>query len=410
MDRGTANHMATHHRRHPDRALSAVQVRQIKIPGRHADGGGLYLLVEPTGAKRWVLRTIVQGRRRDLGLGSARLVSLIEAREKAAAYRKTARAGGDPIAAHRQAQNLAPTFEEAARTVHAQHSRAWQNQKHITQWLTTLSRYAFPVFGERRVDQIDSADVLKALSPIWLSKPGTARRVRQRIRVVFDWAKGMGHRSGDNPVDGLLRVLPHQNDRDAHHAAMPYADVPAFVQALRESETGEIAKLAFEFLIVTAGRTGEVLGARWSEFDLAGGTWTITAARMKTRREHRVPLAPHAMAIITRARELSADDEYVFPGRSAHRPLSNMTFLVALQRMGFAATAHGFRSSFCDWAAECTNFPREVCEMALAHTVGNKTEAAYRRGDLLEKRRELMLAWARYIFSPVIEAKRRNAS
>jgi integrase len=389
--------MATRHRRHPDRALTAVQVRQIKAPGRHADGGGLYLLVEPTGAKRWVLRTVVQGRRRDIGLGSARLIALAEAREKAAAYRRTARADGDPIAVHRQAQKPAPTFEEAARIVHAQHSRAWQNQKHITQWLSTLSRYAFPFFGERRVDQIDSADVLKALSPIWLTKPGTARRVHRRVRIVFDWAKGAGHRTGDNPVDGLLRVLPHQNDRDAHHAAMPYADLPAFVQALRETEIGEIAKLAFEFLISTAARTGEVLGARWSEIDLADATWTIPATRTKTRREHRVPLAPRAIAIIKTAKQFSGDGEFVFPGRSVHRPLGNMTFLVALQRMGFAVTTHGFRSSFRDWAAEQTSFPREVCEMALAHTVANKVEAAYRRGDLLEKRRELMNVWADYI-------------
>jgi integrase len=389
--------MTMRHRRHPDRALTAVQVRQIKTPGRHADGGGLYLFVEPTGAKRWVLRTIVQGRRRDIGLGSARIVSLVEAREKAALYRKTARSGGDPIAVHRRAQKLVPTFEEAARLVHAQHSRAWQNPKHIAQWVTTLERYAFPVFGDRRVDQIDSADVLKALSPIWGSKPGTARRVHRRIRVVFDWAKGAGHRTGDNPVDGLLRVLPRQNQIANHHAAMPYTDVPAFVRVLRESDIVETAKLGLEFLVLMAARTGEVLGARWSEIDTTTSTWTIPATRTKTRREHRVPLVPRAMVIITRARELSGDSEYVFPGRNAHRPLSNMTFLLALQKMGFAVTVHGFRSSFRDWAAERTNFPREVCEQALAHTVANKVEAAYRRGDLLEKRRELMATWADYL-------------
>jgi integrase len=388
--------MTRQRRRHPDRALTAVQVRQIKTPGRHADGGGLYLVVEPTGAKRWVLRTVVQGRRRDIGLGSARLVSLVEAREKAAAYRKTARAGSDPIAEHRKVPKPAPTFEEAARLVHAQHSRAWQNQKHIAQWLTTLARYVFPVFGDRRVDQVDSADVLKALAPIWLSKPGTARRIHRRIRVVFDWAKGAGHRTGDNPVDGLLRILPRQNDRDAHHAAMPYADVPAFVQALRRSDLGKIAKLAFELLILTAARTGEVLGARWSEIDLAGGTWLIPATRTKTRREHRVPLAPRAVAIIKAAKQLSGDSEFLFPGRSVHRPLGNMTFLASLKQMGLGVTAHGFRSSFRDWAAEQTSFSREVCEMALAHAVANRVEAAYRRGDLLEKRRDLMAAWAAY--------------
>jgi integrase len=404
------DHMTMRHRRHPDRALTAVQVRQIKTPGRHADGNGLYLVVEPTGAKRWVLRTIVQGRRRDIGLGSARLVPLAEAREKATLFRKTARSGGDPIVVHRRAQKLVPTFEEAARLVHAQHSRAWQNPKHIAQWLTTLERYAFPVFGDRRVDQIDSADVLKALSPIWGSKPGTARRVHRRIRVVFDWAKGVGHRTGDNPVDGLLRVLPRQNQIAKHHSAMPYADVPAFVCALRESVIAETAKLGLEFLVLAAARTGEVLSARWSEIDLANGIWTIPAARAKTRREHRVPLAPRAMAIITRARELSADSEYVFQGRNAHRPLSNMTFLLALQRMELDFTTHGFRSSFRDWAAEQTSFPREVAEMSLAHTVANKVEAAYRRGDLLEKRRELMAAWADYIARNNLQVPMRRRS
>ena len=391
--------MTTKRGRHPDRALTAVQVRQIKTPGRHADGGGLYLFVEPSGAKRWVLRTIVQGRRRDIGLGSASLVSLVDAREVAGAYRKTARAGGDPVAVHRKLLTAVPTFEEAARMVHAEHSRAWQNQKHVAQWLTTLSQYAFPFFGNRPIDQSGTADVLRALTPIWLSKADTARRVRRRIGVVFDWAKAAGHRTGDNPVDGLLRVLAHQNATDNHHAAMPYVEVPAFVRALDESDIAEIAKLALEFLILTAARTGEVLGMCWSEIDTATGTWTIPRARMKTRREHRVPLVPRAMMILTRARELSADTELVFPGRSYHRPLANMTFLKALERMDIAVTVHGFRSSFRDWAAEQTNFPREICEVALAHAIGNRVESAYRRGDLLEKRRELMAAWADYVIT-----------
>lgn len=402
---GTANDMTTKRGRHPDRALTAVQVRQIKTPGRHADGGGLYLFVEPSGAKRWVLRTIVQGRRRDIGLGSVSLVSLVAAREIAAAYRKTARAGGDPIKEHRKTVVVVPTFEEAARMVHAEHSRAWQNQKHVAQWLTTLSRYAFPFFGNRPIDQIGTADVLRALTPIWLSKADTARRVRRRIGVVLDWAKAAGHRTGDNPVDGLLRVLAHQNVTDNHHAALPYADVPAFVRALGESDIAEIPKLALEFLILTAARTGEVLGMCWTEIDMANGTWTIPRARMKTRREHRVPLVPRALAIIRRAKELSADTELVFPGRSYRRPLANMTFLKALERMNMAVTAHGFRSSFRDWAAEQTNFPREVCEKALGHAIGNKVEAAYRRGDLLEKRRELMAAWADYINMPVLQTR-----
>jgi integrase len=386
-------------RRHPDRALTAVQVRQTKVPGRHADGNGLYLLVEPSGARRWVLRTVVYSRRRDIGLGSARLVSLAEAREKAGLYRKTARAGGDPIAEHRKARVLAPTFQEAARLVHAQHSRAWINPKHAAQWINTLAQYVFPIFGDSRVDQIGSGDVLKALSPIWLSKPETARRVRQRIRAVFDWAKAAGHRGGDNPVDGVARALPRQTDRGGHFAAMPYAEVPRFLRALRESGVDETTNLAFEFLILTAARTGEVLGARSDEVDLVAATWTIPAARTKTRREHRVPLPPRAIEIIRRARELSAGSDLLFPGRSVHKPLSNMVFLNALGRMKLDVTAHGFRSAFRDWAAERTSFPNEVAEMALAHTIKNKAEAAYRRGDLLEKRRALMETWCNYVVS-----------
>jgi integrase len=400
--------MSTGRRRHPDRALTAVQVRQIKIPGRHADGNGLYLLVEPSGAKRWVLRTMVHGRRRDIGVGSARLVSLAEAREKASLYRKTARAGGDPVAEHRKANVLVPTFEEAARLVHAHHSGAWRNRKHAAQWLNTLVQYVFPVIGDRRVDQVESGDVLKTLSPIWLSKPETARRVRQRVRAVFDWAKAAGHRAGDNPVDGIARALPRHSDRARHFAAMPYAEVPKFLCALRESGMDETTKLAFEFLILTAARTGEVLGARRDEIDSGGAIWTIPAARTKTRREHRVPLPRRAIEIVRRARELSAGSDFLFPGRSVHKPLSNMVFLKALGRMKLDVTAHGFRSAFRDWAAERTSFPNEVAEMALAHTIRNKAEAAYRRGDLLEKRRALMDTWCDYAASDRRRAPKRS--
>jgi integrase len=283
--------------------------------------------------------------------------------------------------------------------VHANHLRAWRNPKHAAQWINTLAQYVFPVFGRRHVDQIDSADVLKALSPIWLSKPETARRVRQRIRAVFDWAKAAGHRAGDNPVDGIARALPRHSDRARHFAAMPYAEVPKFLRLLRESGMDETTKLAFEFLILTAARTGEVLGARRDEIDLGGAIWTMPAARTKTRREHRVPLPPRAVEIIKRARELSAGSDFLFPGRSVRKPLSNMVFLKALGRMKLDVTAHGFRSAFRDWAAERTSFPNEVAEMALAHTIKNKAEAAYRRGDLLEKRRALMETWCDHVIS-----------
>jgi integrase len=381
---------------HPNRALTAVRVKSERRSGRYADGNGLYLVVDPSGAKRWVLRTVVQGRRRDIGLGSLRLVSLAEAREKAAEYRKTARDGGDPLA-QRQKPSAAPTFSEAAARVHAEHRHGWRNQKHAAQWLSSLSDYAFPTLGSRRVDEIETPDVLRVLSPIWLAKPETARRVRQRIGTVLDWAKAAGYRSGDNPVESVARGLPKQPEKRGHFTALPYAQVPGFIPKLRSAQASEAAKLALEFLILTAARTGEVLGARWKEVDLKQSIWTIPGARMKADREHRVPLTPHACRILKRAQALGDGGELVFPGRSGGEPMSNMVFLMILRRMGVNATAHGFRFAFRDWAAERTNFPREVCEMALAHSVENKTEAAYRRGDLLDKRRQLMMQWDAFI-------------
>ena len=384
--------------RHPEKALTTVQVRALKTAGRHADGHGLYLVVDPSGAKRWLLRIVVQGKRRDIGLGGASLVTLAEAREKALAYRKTARDGGDPLAARRRAQVTVPTFAEAAETVHAEHKATWRNAKHAAQWITTLRTYANPHFGTKRVDQIETPDILRALSPIWLTKGETASRVRQRISTVLDWAKAAGHRSGDNPVEGVTRGLPRQGEREEHHAALPYAEVPAFFARLRAmSGQGEIGRLAFQFLILTAARTGEVLGACWSEIDMAGALWAVPASRMKAGREHRVPLSGRAVEVLTQAKVLAGDSALVFPGRDGVKPRSNMVFSMALRRMKVQVTAHGFRSSFRDWAAEATNLPREVAEMALAHTIENRVEAAYRRGDLLSKRRELMAQWAVFV-------------
>lgn len=382
--------------KHPEKALTAMQVRNLNKPGRYADGNGLYLVVDPSGAKRWLLRVIVQGKRRDIGLGGTSLVSLSEAREKALSYRKLARDGGDPLAEKRKEKREIPTFIKAAEQVHAEHKASWKNKKHGDQWINTLKDYVFPQLGETRVDQIHTPDVLKALGPIWLTKPETARRVRQRIKAVLDWAKAAGFRSGENPVVGVEKGLPKQNGRDSHHEAMPYGQVPAFIKDLRASDAGEITRLAFEFLILTASRTSEVLQARWNEIDLDQALWTVPAERMKAGRIHRVPLSDRCLAILKRARELGADSSYVFPGRSADKPLSNMVFLMMLRRMKLDVTAHGFRSSFRDWAAEATHFPREVAEMALAHTIENKVEAAYRRGDLMEKRREMMTAWAEF--------------
>ena len=385
--------------RHPEKALSAVQVRQLKTAGRYADGNGLYLVVDPSGAKRWVLRTVVKSKRRDIGLGGASLVSLSEAREKAASYRKIAREGGNPLAEKRKVELSVPTFSAAAEQVFEEHKGSWRNEKHAAQWITTLRTYAFPILGNRPVDEIEAPDILRVLGPIWLTKPETARRVRQRIGTVLDWAKVAGYRTGENPVHGVSKGLPKQGGKDDHHAALAYSDVPGFVEALSETGVSEGVRLAFEFLILTASRTNEVLGMMWPEVDDVGRTWTVPAERMKAKRIHRVPLSPRCIEILDRARQIGAQSAYVFPGRSGDKRLSDMVFLMTLRRMNLDVTAHGFRSSFRDWAAEQTNFPREVCEMALAHTVENRVEAAYRRSDLFEKRRELMVDWASFVIS-----------
>ena len=382
--------------RHPDKALTALQVKSFKAPGRYTDGNGLYLVVEKTGSKRWMLRTVVQGKRRDIGLGGVTLVSLAEAREKALTYRKSAREGGDPVAERKQVAKVVPTFAEAVERVHGEHKASWKNGKHAAQWRNTLQSYALPHIGDRRVDQVDTPDVLRVLAPIWMVKQETARRVRQRLGTVFDWAKAAGFRTGDNPIEGVEKGLPRQGERDSHHAALPYAEVPGFVSQLRTSNQGEVAKLAFEFLILTAARTGEVIGAEWREVDVPNALWTMPAQRMKAGREHRVPISARALAILARVRELAPDSLLLFPGRVG-KPLSNMAFLMALRRMKVPITAHGFRSSFRDWAAEETSLPHEVAEMALAHAIESRVEAAYRRGDLLTKRRELMDLWADFV-------------
>ncbi|WP_347341664.1 tyrosine-type recombinase/integrase [Bradyrhizobium uaiense] len=374
-----------------------VQIRALKKPGRYADGNGLYLKVAESGAKRWELRTVVRGKRCDIGLGGLKLVSLAEAREEAQKYRKMARDDGDPLAEKRRARRVMPTFKQAAEAVHKEHAKAWKNAKHGDQWINTLKAYAYPAFGDRRIDQIDTPEILKALSPIWLTKQETARRVRQRIGTVLDWAKAAGHRTGNNPVEEISKALPRQSERKSHHAALPYIEVTAFLQQLKEEGEPTKATLAFEFLVLTAARTNEVLEARWAEIDLEQAAWTVPASRMKAAREHRVPLAPRCIELLRHAKQLAAGSELVFPGRSNDKPMSNMVLLMIMRRMKSTYTVHGFRSAFRDWASERTNFAREICEAALAHIVKDKTEAAYRRGDLFEKRRELMATWAAYV-------------
>ncbi len=339
-----------------------------------------------------MLRTVVHGKRRDIGLGGLSVVSLAEAREAAAKLRGVARDGGDPLADRRVARRVMPTFKAAAESVHESRRASWANPKHAAQWINTLTEYAYPTFGMKPVDKVESGDIVKALTPIWLEKPETAKRVLQRVRTVLDWATASGLRQGVNPASGVAQVLPKRRVVVAHHQALPYAHVRGFLVKLAKLNAEPATRLAFEFLILTAARTSEALNAQWSEVSFKEKIWTIPATRMKAHREHRVPLSSRCLEILKQAKAL-AGDPYVFPGRDLKKPLSNMAFLMILRRMNVDCTAHGFRSSFRDWAAEQTNFPSAVCEAALAHTVRDKTEAAYNRTDLFEKRRDLMSAW-----------------
>jgi integrase len=391
---------------HPHDALTAVKIKSAK-PGRYCDGGGLYLIVDDSGAKRWVLRTLIHGKRHDLGLGSLSLVSLAEAREEANRLRKTARDGGDPLAERREKKKAVererniPTFEAAARQVHAEHSKSFRNPRHAAQWITSLETYAFPTIGGQRIDRIDSSDVLKVLSPIWLDIHETADRVKQRMGVVFDWSIASGFRSG-NPIHGITKVLPKHSGAENHFAALPYTEVPGFIHALRKDEADTVGgRLAFELLILTASRTSEVLKATWNEIDFQGKVWTRPPEHMKAKKEHRVPLTPRCVEIFEAAKELSdGSSDFIFPGDKPGRPLSNMVFHALLRRMAKTGmTPHGFRSSFRDWAEEKTNHSQRTIETALAHVVKDKTEAAYLRTQLFEKRKELMAQWVRFATS-----------
>jgi integrase len=384
--------------------LSAVAVAKAKKPGRYADGNGLYLQVGPTGTKSWLFRYMINGRAREMGLGPVSLIPLAEARVAALETRRKVHEGIDPLAEREEQQRQARieqaramTFSQCADAYIQAHRSSWRNDKHAAQWESTLKSYAAPIIGDLPVDAVDLRLVLAILEPIWRDKPETASRLRGRLETVLDWAAVRGLRQGDNPArwrGHLDKLLPARAKvkRVEHHAALPYAEIGAFMAKLRTREG--IGSLALEFTILTAARTSEVLNATWGEIDRDAAAWTVPGARMKAGREHRVPLSPRALAILT---ELGGggDMEFVFPGNRAGKPLSNMVFLQLLKRMGYAdLTAHGFRSTFRDWAAEQTAFPREVAEAALAHVVADKVEAAYRRGDLFEKRRQLMEAWA----------------
>jgi integrase len=378
--------------------LNPLQVRNLKKPGRYSDGDGLILEVRPGGSKSWIARLQANGRRRDYGLGSFKDVSLNEARDKAREFRKQLRAGADPLEAKRKARAI-PTFKAAAKDYHTEWKKLRRNAKHEAQWLATLETYAFPRFGELRIDLIENGHVRDALAEIWLTKPETARRVRQRIGTVLDYAHGKGWRSHAFGMAAVNKSLPEQPPKIGRFEAMPYADVPAFLASIRERVS--MGRLALEALILTATRSGEVREAQWSELDLDAATWTIPAERTKTGKRtgkpHIVPLSPAAVDVFERAKALRIEaSELVFHGSKRGKPLSDMTLLKVLRDLKEPYTVHGFRSAFRDWVAEQTNFPGEVAEAALAHTIPNKVEAAYRRTDFLEKRRKLMEAWGAY--------------
>ena len=390
--------------------LSARTVATKRAPGFYGDGGGLYLQLAPGGSKTWIFRyrSPLTKKPRYMGLGPVHSVSLPAAREKAAAQRSVLLSGLDPIEVRDQETRRreieaarAVTFSQCATSYIESHRPGWRNEKHGDQWTATIKTYAEPVIGALPVQAVDTGLVLKILEPIWAAKPETASRLRGRIENILDWAKARGHLAGENPArwkGHLDQLLPAMSKRGrvVHHKAMPFSDVGAFLSSLR-ALPGVTAR-CLEFTILTAARTGEAIQARPEEFDLDNATWTVPAARMKAKKEHRVPLSPRALAIVREMLDLKR--EYLFPAARGGKPISNMAMLQLLDRMKVSVTVHGFRSSFRDWAAERTGFPHEVCEMALAHTIPNAAEAAYRRGDLFEKRRKLMDAWAEYIDSP----------
>ncbi|MDN3574288.1 tyrosine-type recombinase/integrase [Methylobacterium longum] len=383
-----------------------MKVSRTREPGLYADGGGLYLQVTNAEARSWIFRFMLNGRARSMGLGSLHTLMLAEARDKATECRKLCLDGIDPIEAREKARAAARldaantiTFDACAEAYIEAHRKGWRNAKHADQWRNTLATYASPVFGTLPVQAVDTGLVMRVIEPIWGEKTETATRVRGRIESVLDWAATRGYRQGENPArwrGHLQNLLPKRSkvQRVEHHAALPFVEISKFVCELRRQ--GGTSPLVLEFTILTAARTGEVIGANWDELDLVERIWTVPPARMKGGREHRVPLCDRVVEILEGLKVLG--DRYVFPGNKRGRHLSNMAMLELLKRMGRPdLTVHGFRSTFRDWAAETTHFPNEMVEMALAHIIENRVEAAYRRGDLFQKRRELMNAWANFV-------------
>ena len=385
--------------------LTPLAVKNAK-PGRHADGGGLHLLVKESGARSWVYRFMLSGKSRDVGLGAAgpEGISLSQARDVRDALRLKVKAGIDPLeerqqkaaearAAAQAAQVSKITFRASAEAFIGANEDSWRNDKHRQQWKNTLATYVYPVIGELPVAEIGTAHVLQILEPIWKAKAETASRVRGRIETILDAAKARGYREGENPArwrGHLAQILPARSRLTrGHHKAMSYDKIPALISDLHKRDA--VAALALEFTILTAARTGEVIGAKWDEVDLDKAIWTVPASRMKAGKEHRVPLSPRAVEVLKSTQGLRRD--WLFPAAKGGK-MSSMAMSMLLRRMKVGVTVHGFRSSFRDWTAECTSYAHEVAEMALAHSIENKVERAYRRGDLFDKRRRLMDEWA----------------
>ena len=388
------------HGRHPEKLLSVQRIKGLET-GRHHDGNGLYLVVEPSGSRHWIQRLTIRGRVRQVGHGSFPLVSLAEARALAVQFKKVARAGGDPLADRWRA---VPTFSEAAQAVIEIQSPAWKNAKHTAQWMSTLEAYAFAKLGRRPVDAITSGDILGVLTPIWHEKPETARRVRQRINTIMRWCVAQGYCEHNVAGDDLKGALPRQRPKAEHFKAIAYSRVADAIKRVRESNAAPHTKLAFEFIALTACRSGEARGALWSEFDLEDAVWTVPASRMKAGVEHRVPLSERAIEVVQEAAKLRCSD-LVFPSPT-RRELSDNALSKLLRELGISGTPHGLRSSFRDWASEKTHASRETLEACLAHTIKDKAEAAYARSDLLAKRVRVMESWAAFLAGDVATVSR----
>lgn len=376
--------------------LTHAKVKSLDKPGLHGDGNTLFLKVQVRNghvSKSWVQRLAIKGKRRDLGLGAFPLVSLAEARNMAFDNRRIARRGGDPK------PRAVPSFREAAERAHKALRPRWRNPKVAAQWLRTLEIHALPRLAEMPVDAVSRADVLDVLTPLWTAKPGIAKKLRQSIKAVFQWARARGY-IDDNPAgEAIDGALPRVRSTKAHYRALDYRDVPAALETIAARNASIAARACLQFVILTACRNGEARGATWAEIDLDARLWRIPASRMKSEREHVVPLSDAALAVLEAAREISDDSGLVFPSPVRRgRPLSDMSLTKLLRDSGLAerTTVHGCRASFRVWASECTNADHAVMELSLAHAVGKDTERAYARSDLLDKRRRLMARWAAF--------------